>query len=188
VMTYAGDMFSWYAGSVEADVYFCPERQGTYFGSFYMKDAPAMGNPDYTIPSNLTAEMGQAFLQAVPPAQAALVTGLVEDQKPALLEIVDRRQDVSTLLRQFISGGAPSQTAVLDLMERYGELDGEIIYHYATAFVQVSQSLNAAQQAQLAALRTDLLGDLSYPSGAYLYSQPIPMPVIPDSDFLFSSD
>ena len=25
---------SWYAGSVTADVYFCPERQGTYFGSF----------------------------------------------------------------------------------------------------------------------------------------------------------
>ncbi|MCP4994102.1 MAG: hypothetical protein GY934_10030, partial [Gammaproteobacteria bacterium] len=60
VMTYAGDMFSWYAGSVEADVYFAPERQGTYFGSFYMKDAPAMGNPDYTIPSNLTADLGDA--------------------------------------------------------------------------------------------------------------------------------
>ena len=33
VMTYAGDLFSWYAGSVDADVYFCPERHGTYFGS-----------------------------------------------------------------------------------------------------------------------------------------------------------
>ena len=51
---FTGDMFSWYAGSIEADVYFCPERQGTYFGSFYMKDAPAMGNPGYTIPSNTT--------------------------------------------------------------------------------------------------------------------------------------
>ena len=27
VMTYAGDMFSWYAGSVEADVYFCPSAR-----------------------------------------------------------------------------------------------------------------------------------------------------------------
>lgn len=26
VMTYAGDMLSWYAGSVDADVCFCPER------------------------------------------------------------------------------------------------------------------------------------------------------------------
>ena len=24
VMTYASDLFSWYAGSLEADVYFCP--------------------------------------------------------------------------------------------------------------------------------------------------------------------
>jgi hypothetical protein len=76
VMTYAGDMFSWYAGSVEADVYFCPERQGTYFGSFYMKDAPAVGNPNYTIPSNLTAEMGEAFLKTLTPAQAPLITNL----------------------------------------------------------------------------------------------------------------
>jgi hypothetical protein len=36
VMTYAGDLFSWYAGSVDADVYFCPERHGTYYGSFYL--------------------------------------------------------------------------------------------------------------------------------------------------------
>ena len=42
-MTYAGDLFSWYAGSLEADVYFCPERQGTYYGGFYIKDAPAIG-------------------------------------------------------------------------------------------------------------------------------------------------
>ena len=40
VMTYAGDLFSWYAGSVVADTYFCPERQGTYYGGFYIKDAP----------------------------------------------------------------------------------------------------------------------------------------------------
>ena len=25
VMTYASEMFSWYAGSVDADTYFCPE-------------------------------------------------------------------------------------------------------------------------------------------------------------------
>jgi hypothetical protein len=186
VMTYAGDMFSWYAGSIAADVYFCPERQGTYFGSFYMKDAPAVGNPNYTIPSNLTAEMGEAFLQTLTPIQLPLITNLVEDQKPALYEIVDQREDVATLLRQFISGGTPDQSTVLDLMERYGELDGDIIYRYATAFAQVRTSLSAEQQAQLDSLRTELLGDLSYPSGAYLYAQPISMPVIPDTDYLFT--
>lgn len=51
VMTYAADMFSWYAGSVDADVYFCPERHGTYFGSFYLKDIRAMSDPTYAIPT-----------------------------------------------------------------------------------------------------------------------------------------
>ncbi len=185
VMTYAGDMFSWYAGSVEADVYFCPERQGTYFGSFYMKDAPAMGNPDYTIPSNLTADMGEAFLQTISTDQSSPITDLVDIQKPDLYEIVDRREDVAILLRQFMSGGMPDETAVLDLMERYGELDGEIVYRYATAFAQVNQSLTPNQQAQLMLLRTDLLSDLAFPTGAYLYSQPIDMPSIPNTDFLF---
>jgi hypothetical protein len=186
VMTYAGDMFSWYAGSVEADVYFCPERQGTYFGSFYMKDAPAVGNPGYSIPVTLTAEMGAEFLQTLTATQAPLITDLVTDQKPALYEIVDRREDVATLLRQFMSGGIPTQANVLTLMDRYGELDGEIIYRYATAFAEVSQSLTPAQRTQIIAQRTDLLGDLTYPTGAYLYAQPIGMPDIPNTDFLFA--
>ena len=186
VMTYAGDMFSWYAGSVEADVYFCPERQGTYFGSFYMKDAPAVGNPNYTIPSNLTSSMGEAFLNEMTSDQAATITALVSDQDPALHAIVDRRTDVAELLRQFMSGGTPDQAAVLSLMEAYGELDGEIVYRYATAFAAVYQSLSAEQQTALMTMRTDLLGSLSFPSGAYLYAQPIDMPSIPNSDFLFN--
>jgi len=185
VMTYAGDMFSWYAGSIEADVYFCPERQGTYFGSFYMKDAPAVGNPGYSIPVNLTAEMGAAFLQILTPDQAATITDLVIAQKPALYEIVDRREDVSVLLRQFMDGSTPDETTVLALMDRYGELDGDIVARYAVAFAQVAQSLTTNQRDQLMNLRTDLLGDLAFPNGAYLYSQPIAMPEIPNSDFLF---
>jgi hypothetical protein len=75
---------------------------------------------------------------------------------------------------------------LFDLMNRYGELDGDIIYRYATAFAQVSQTLTADQRTQLMRLRTDLLGDLAYPNGAYLYSEPITMPVIPNTDFLFA--
>jgi phosphatidylethanolamine-binding protein (PEBP) family uncharacterized protein len=185
VMTYAGDMFSWYAGSVEADVYFCPERHGTYFGSFYMKDAPAVGNPGYSIPVTLTAELGADFLATLTLQQSSIITGLVDLQKPSLYEIVDLREDVAALLRQFKTGSVPNQAAVLSLMDRYGELDGEIVYLYATAFAQVDQMLTAEQQAALTTLRTDLLGDLSYPSGAFLYSQAIPMPEIPETDFLF---
>jgi hypothetical protein len=187
VMTYAGDMFSWYAGSVEADVYFCPERQGTYFGSFYMKDAPAVGNPNYTISSNLTGDMGDTFLKVLTPTQSVLITGLVESQKAALYEIVDRREDVAMLLRQFLEGKTPDLNTVLSLMERYGELDGEIICSYATAFAQVGASLTAEQLRQLTTMRNDLLGDLSLPTEVYLYAEPIDMPDIEDSDFLFSS-
>ena len=186
VMTYAGDMFSWYAGSVEADVYFCPERQGTYFGSFYMKDAPAVGNPGYSIPVTLTAELGKDFLETLTPDQSPIITNLVEEQKPALYAIVDQREAVALMLRQFMDGVTPDRASVLSLMEYYGELDGEIIYRYATAFVQVSQSLSEEQLALLLAMRTDLLGDLAFPSGAYLYSEPIAMPEIPNSDFLFA--
>jgi len=70
-------------------------------------------------------------------------------------------------------------------MERYGELDGDISSRYAIAFAQVSQTLTADQRAQMIELRTDLLGDLAYPSGAYLYAQAISMPDIPSSDLSF---
>lgn len=49
----------------------------------------------------------------------------------------------------------------------------------------VSQSLDTTQQAALTAL-VDSLGYLP-PTGAFLYSQPIPMPEIMNTDFLFST-
>lgn len=186
VMTYAGDLFSWYAGNLDTDVYFCPERQGTYFGSFYLKDAPAMGNPNYTISNTLTGDMGNAFLNILNPGQRSLITNLVDTQESDLLKIADRRRDVAAELRQFISGQTPNAAEILDLMNKYGEHDGEISYLYAAAFAQVAKTLSAEQWAQLYALRTDILqGEPSVPDGAYLYSQLINMPNIPNSDFLF---
>ena len=75
VMTYAADMFSWYAGSVDADVYFCPERHGTYFGSFYLKDIYAMSDPTYAIPTNMTGDMGEAMLQKLDTESGAVDHG-----------------------------------------------------------------------------------------------------------------
>jgi Spy/CpxP family protein refolding chaperone len=185
VMTYAADMFSWYAGSVDADVYFCPERHGTYFGSFYLKDIPAMGNPEYAISTNLTGDMGDKMLSILNADQAQQITGLVDIQRPYLLEIVETRKEIATQLRLFKVGDSADGTAVLSLMEKYGQLDGEIIYNLAIHFTQVSQSLTGEQKAQLLALRKEMLGGLMYPSGAYLYSQSIPMPEIPSIVFLF---
>jgi hypothetical protein len=183
-MTYAGDLFSWYAGSLEADVYFCPERQGTYFGSFYMKDAPAVGNPGYSIGTNITADMGEAVLKALSPDQASLVTGLVNIQRPYLTGIVDTRRQVASELRKFIVGESADRQAVLSMMEKYGELDGSIVYNFATSFANVGQTLTESQKAQLMELRRLTLGNFQ-PQAAFLYAEPIDYPDVPNTDFLF---
>ena len=68
---------------------------------------------------------------------------------------------------------------------RYGELDGEISYFYATAFAEVAKTLTAEQKKTLLKLRNL---DAKYTcKGAYLYSHPIDMPAIPSTDFLFAS-
>ncbi|MEI6623718.1 MAG: hypothetical protein WCP28_17640 [Actinomycetes bacterium] len=186
VMTYAGDMFSWYAGNVTADVYFCPERQGTYFGSFYLKDAPAVGNPGYSIGTNITADMGNALLAALTPAQAQLVTSLVDTQRPALTGIVDVRTQVSTELRKYMAGQASDSSTVSTLMGQYGEYDGTIVYNLATNFAAVSKSLTAAQKATLLGLRHQTLGDFA-PTAAFLYATPIDFPTVRNTDFLFGT-
>ena len=185
VMTYAADLYSWYAGSVEADVYFCPERHGTYFGSFYLKDIKAMSDPTYAIPTNLTGDLGEVMLSKLTSEQAQLVTSLVDVQKPSLQGIVSTREQVSRELRKFKDGGTADRAAVMNLMAQYGAYDGEIIYNMAINFAAVKNSLTTEQQAELDALRAELLGDQSHPTGAYLYSQAISMPEIPNSDFLF---
>ncbi|MBI3172448.1 MAG: hypothetical protein HYZ25_01915 [Chloroflexi bacterium] len=185
VMTYAADLYSWYAGSVEADVYFCPERHGTYFGSFYLKDIKAMSDPTYAIPTNLTGDLGEKMLTLLTPEQAGLITSLVDIQKPSLQGIVSTRGQISTELRKFKDGVIADQATVMSLMAQYGTYDGEIIYNMAIHFSQVYQSLTDAQKAELTALRTELLGEQSHPTGAYLYSQAVPMPEIPNTDFLF---
>lgn len=185
VMTYAADLYSWYAGSVEADVYFCPERHGTYFGSFYLKDIKAMSDPTYSIPTNLTGDLGELTLQKLTSEQAALITSIVDVQRPALEGIVSSREQISEELRKFLAGGTADQATVLALMEQYGAYDGEIIYNMAVRFAAVKQSLTTEQQAELDAIRTELLGEDAHPDGAYLYSQAIQMPEIPNTDFLF---
>ena len=183
VMTYAGDMFSWYMGSLEADVYFCPERQGTYFGGFYLKDAPAMGNPNYTISDHLTGDVGTIMVAKLGPDQAQSITSLYAIQAPVLQEIVTTRRAIATQLRRYIAGDTPDRTQVLALAQRYGQLDGEIIYSDAMAFAKVGQSLTTQQKADLAAMRKQI--GVGVPQGAFLYSTPIELPNILNTDFLF---
>ena len=191
--TYAGEMLAWYLGNIDADVYFCPERQGTYFGSFFMKDIKAMNNPSYTIDSNMTADMGDAFLAALDPAQKLLVTGLVTEQKTDLLSIVAKREEISALLRNFLTGGTVSKAAVVNLARQYGELDGEISYYYATNFSTVGTTLTTSQETTLMALRKKATaesgGSPDYDNlcgNGYLYSAPLSKPpTVMNTDFMF---
>jgi hypothetical protein len=186
LMTYAGDIYSWYAGSLEADVYFCPERQGTYFGSFYLKDTPVM-SVGGSIDPNLTANAGITFVLTLTPTQKALVTGLVDIQRSDLNEIVARRRDMATAFRRYIAGQPVSVTEVLSQANRYGELDGEIVYNIATNFATLSQTLTSAQRAEYASLRQQILNGfpLTPEPYAYLYSDRVAMPEIANTDFLF---
>lgn len=210
VMTYAGDLFSWYAGSVEADVYFCPERQGTYYGSFYMKDAPAMGHEGYGIDEQLTATAGSALCDSaqgyVTPAQAASVSSLVDKQRDNLYagttNIVQTRTQIATLLRGLLTSTAASasvEAQVLELSGLYGELDGENNYNYATVFADVYQTLTDDQLAQLVALREAIMSgeyadgtpfDYSNCTTYFLCSSAITDasvldPYLADTDYLF---
>lgn len=181
VMTYASEMFSWYKGSIDADIYFCPERHGTYFGGFYMKDYPAMNNPDYFISTAITGDSGKAFLAILNTSQRALITTIIDEQRAALEEIADIRAQVSEELRKSMSGGTVNKALVYNLIERYGALDGEMSALYAKRFSEVKETLTATQMTALVKLR-----NLSIvPEGAYLFSTPVDMPVIENTDYLF---
>jgi len=183
MMTYASEFFSWYAGSVESDTYFCPEGHGTYFGSFYMKDAPAVHQKNYSISTALTGDSGEAFLAALNPTQREQVTSLVDLQRKDLRDIVTTRRTIATELRHFMSGGSASKKTVLNLCQHYGELDGELSYYYATHFAEVNKTLTAEQRVTLKKLRG--IEGFSAKS-PFIYADPVTSPTIPNTDFLFA--
>lgn len=182
-MTHASEFFSWYAGSVEADTYFCPERHGTYFGGFYMKDMPAMGKRDYNISTSVTGDSGRDFLAALTPAQRAPITAIPDQQRGALQEVIATRRAIATELRKFLQGQVPDQEKVVALGRRYGELDGMMSHLYASAFAAANKTLTDAQRKALVKLR-HLDGYTSAP--AYVYSDPLRTPPkLPDTDGFF---
>ena len=186
VMTYASDIYSWYAGTLEADIYFCPERHGTYYGGFYIKDAPAVGHEGYSIDEQMTATAGAALIDAtkgyVTPAQASTMYALVATQKDNLNSIVRTRTQIATLLRSLLvsqANAASVKTQVLALSASYGEIDGANNHLYATTFSSVYKTLGADQKTKLAALRKTMMSgkyadgtvfDFSVASTPFLYS------------------
>lgn len=215
VMTYAGDLFSWYAGSLVADSYFCPERQGTYFGSFYIKDAPAIGVEGYSINEELTATAGSALIDTskgyVTAEQADKISSLVDMQRSNLYSgdnnIAQVRVDISTALRSLISLVEPTDEFKAEILAQvlqksglYGELDGENNYYYAKVFTEFNSSLTREQMEKLMLLRKSIMSgvyndgtlfDFSVSNTLFLYSGEITdLTVvdwyIADSEYLFS--
>ena len=211
VMTYASDIFSWYACTVEGDVYFCPERQGTYYGGFYIKDAPAIGHEGYAIDEQLTATAGAALCDStkgyVTAAQASVMSSLVDTQRANLYagtsaSIVSVRTEIATLLRSLRTSTANSaaiKARVLALSATYGDLDGENNHHYASVFAQVYKTLSADQKTRLMALRASIMSgkyadgtafDFTVCTTPFLYSAPITdqtllSPYTSSTDWLF---
>lgn len=187
-MTLASEFFSWYAGSFEADTYFCPERHGTYFGGFYLKDAPAMaaaaaGRRGYQISTSLTSDSGEMFLRLLDAGQQRLMTNILERQRRPLAEIVEVRRAISAELRKFLPGGTADRAKVTALGRRYGELDGELAWTYATTFATVAATLTPSQSAAAQRLRG---GDVRSAAAAYLYSDPLPQtPAVEKTGFFF---
>ena len=181
VMTYASELFSWYLGNIDADAYFCPERHGTYFGGFYMKDYHAMGNPDYFISTTITGDSGEEFLNILNEEQRAYVTNIIDEQRDNLNRIVEIRYAVSNELRKSMSGQVVGKDMVFNLIKEYGYLEGEMSYMYAKAFAEVKKTLSDEQLEELYKLRNlDI-----YPEEAFLFSTPIDMPEIDDNERLF---
>ncbi len=170
-MTYASEFFSWTAGSAEADTYFCPERHGTYFGGFYMKDIRAMGKRDYDISTSVTGDSGSAFLGDILTAgQRRLIEEIPGLQKSQLSEIIRVRREISNELRLYLKGKTPDRIKVLTLGKRYGELDGELSWYYAKAFAGINRTLEDSQREKLKRLR-NLDGYKS--AGYYIFSEPV---------------
>jgi Spy/CpxP family protein refolding chaperone len=117
-------------------------------------------------------------------AQRNRITELVNLQRQDLSEIVMTRRAIATELRRFQKGESADGAKVLALSRRYGELDGEMSYLYATAFAEVGKTLTIQQKEKLTRLRTSNPSD---PRGPFLYSSPIAMPRIENTDFLFGS-
>ncbi|MBF0495014.1 MAG: hypothetical protein HQK58_00335 [Deltaproteobacteria bacterium] len=180
-MTLASEFFSWYAGSIEADTYFCPERHGTYFGGFYLKDMPAMGRRDYDISTSLTGDSGATFLNVLDTSQRSRLTDVLDRQRKTLRDIVEVRRTISTRLRGFLRGEIPAEQEIVTLGKRYGRLDGELAYEYATAFASTYKTMDAGQKESIRSLRHTQTNEKGT---AFLYSDRIPMPNIPDSAFL----
>lgn len=183
-MSMAGDFFSWYAGNIEADLYFAPERHGTYFGGFYMKDMPVMGKRDADISTALTGDVGEQFLRSLPPEVQRLYVEVLDAQRPILNEIIAVRRSIGTELRRMLERHHTDRSKVERLGQRYGELDGNLAWLYANVFSRTARALTTDQRRALTRLRGAALETPT--AAAYLFAEPLDrLPEVGNGEALF---
>ena len=142
-----------------------------------------MNQRDYDIGTSVTGDTGKEFLGSLNEDQRATVTGILDLQHKALQEIIEVRRAIATELRKCLAGQGADKDKLRALGRRYGELDGELSYYFATAFAKVNRTLTAEQRTALSKLR-GLDGYTSAP--AYIYSTPVIEAVtLPDTDHFF---
>lgn len=129
-----------------------------------------MGKRDFDISTSVTGDSGQEFLALLTPEQRAHITDIPAQQAAAMREIVDVRRAISIELRKFMHAETPDKAKVLKLGRRYGELDGEVSYLYASAFAEVNRTLTEEQRKAMVKLR-NLDGYTS--AAAYAYSDAV---------------
>ncbi len=175
LMTYSSELYSWYAGDLEKDVYFTPERTAAYFGAYWTKAAPmkAVKTKNYKISMNLTSESGVLFLEMLSSKQRKKITGLVQAQKRYLLSLTNIRRGIAVEIRKIFTGTTGNYVEVIRLSRKFGEADGEIAYLYANAFTEVRHSLTRNQQKKAIEIRNISQYKCK---GAFLYAEPISVP------------
>ncbi len=187
-MTIAYDALAFMTGDLGSDSFFPPGKITDFWGFQYLRDndPSQMGHA-----GEFLTNAAMNVLNTLTEAQRAELVALATSQVDSINEYGNERFVLMDAFRRLVEGDLADGTTSLDqdAVKTYSaelyRLDGEIIYNMAVHFTEVSQSLTNDQKEQLLVLRKEMLGDLMYPTGAYLYSQAIPLPVIPSSDFLF---
>eukprot|EP01083_Nonionella_stella_P154950 499889_1 len=194
IMTYVSEMYAWFAGNITSDTYFCPERQANYFGSFYVKDAPAVGTKNYTIPEEMTADKGQIFAENIlNDEQYNKLYNLVLIQENDLYNIAESREAIATELRKYLQNDNNDMYDInIDFIygesAMYGKYDGNISYHYTMTFTDIKNELTDEQLVNMSELR-GLTDEYVCPDDKiYKYSTRIDMPIIENVDYFFNDD
>ncbi len=94
-----------------------------------------------------------------------------------ILSIIFIVAGIASELRKIFKGNTADREKVVRLSQRFGELDGEITYLYATAFTNLRHSLSSSQRENAIQLRNIS----QYPCrGAFIYAEPSAVPDVGD--------